>query len=165
MEISKLENIGNTQLFFILKFVNENHSYNEYSFDDIENSDFKENCDSACKIAGIGDIDFIDYNFILASLIINKNYDFTSSKPTGVIEKPIPHLYSFDFDEHRTEYVRRTYQHEMTSYLVGLIRPTIHSMENEGVFEYYDGKETDVDYYDGETTDIIFDRDSIKRLK
>ena len=86
MEISKLENIGNTQLFFILKFVNENHSYNEYSFDDIENSDFKENCDSACKIAGIGDIDFIDYNFILASLIINKNYDFTSSKPTSITE-------------------------------------------------------------------------------
>jgi hypothetical protein len=165
MEISKLENIGNVQLFFILKFVNENHSYNKYSFDDIEDDDFKGNCDSACKVAGIGDIDFVDYNFILATLIINKNYDFTSSKPTGIIEKPTAHLYSFDIDEHRVEYVRRSYKHEITSYLVELIRPTVDSMENEGAFDYYDGQETDTDYYDGETTDIKFDKSSIRKLK
>lgn len=165
MEISRLVNIGNTQLFHILRYVNENHEYNQFSFDDIESDKFKYNCDLACKIMGVNDVDFIDYNFILATLIINNNYDFNSKKPTGIIEKPTAHLYSFDIDEYRTEFVRKTYKHEMTSYLVELIEPTTVSMEGEGVLSYFDGQETDTDYYDGETTDIKFDKSSIRKLK
>jgi hypothetical protein len=165
MDNSKLENIGNIQLFHILRYVNEHHEYNQFSFDDIESDKFKHNCDLACKIMGINDVQFIDYNFILSILIINKNYDFNSKKPTGVIEKPTPNLYSFDIDEYRREYVRISYKHEITSYLVELIQPTITSMENDSDFDYYDGVESDRDYYDGETTDTKFDKSSIRKLK
>jgi hypothetical protein len=74
-------------------------------------------------------------------------------------------LYSFDIDEYRTEYVRISYKHEITSYLVELIKPTFTSMENDSAFDYYDGVESDRDYYDGETTDTKFDKDSIRILK
>jgi hypothetical protein len=165
MENSVLEKIGNSQLFFILKYIVDNHPYNKFSFDDIQDDEFKENCDLSCKLVGIGKIYYIDYNFILATLIINKNYDFTTSRPIGVIEKPKPKLYSFEIDEFRVEYVKRTYENEMTSYLGELIEPTYNSMINDGTFDYYDGREINTDYYNGETTDVNFDKKSITKIK
>jgi hypothetical protein len=164
MENSTLEKIGNAQLFYLLQYVIENNEYNKFSFDDIEDVIFKENCDFACKMVGVSDVNFIDYNFILATLIINKNYDFNSKKPTGIIEKPKPHLYSFDIDEDRTEFVMRSYRHKMTSYLVELLIPTFNSMDQDGAIDYYSGKETEVTYYDGETNSVKLDKDSINLI-
>jgi hypothetical protein len=167
MEKSMLENIGNSQLFFILYMVNENHEYNKFSLDDITDDKFIRNCDRACKYVGIdiSGIDYVDYNFILATLLINEDYDFTSPKPSGVIKKPTSDLYSFDINEHRVEYVTRTYQHEVTSYLTELTEPTINAMLNNDTIEYYNGYETNTNYYDGETTDVDLDSNSIKKIK
>jgi hypothetical protein len=165
MERSKLENIGNTQLFFLLKKVKDEYYYNKIGYDEIEDSSFLESCDTAGRIVGITDLDFLDYNYINASLILNQDFNFDSSKPDGTLLKPKPSYYSFDIDEFRTEQVRRTYTHESTSYLPELLKPMIDKMETEGVFDYYDGGESDVDYYDGETTDVKFDKSSIRQIK
>lgn len=165
MEKSKLENISNVKLFFLLKYIVENYDYNVFDFDDIGNDRFLSLCGKASLLVGITNIDYIDYNYILSILILNKKFDFTTKKPEGTLVRPSVGLYSFDIDEHRTEYVRRTYNHEIESYLPELIEPMIGSMENEGDFDYYDGHEADTDYYDGETTDINFDKRSIRKIK
>jgi hypothetical protein len=165
MEKSKFENIGNTQLFFTLKFIVENTSSSRFDYSDIEYSSFRSDCDNASSIVGITGLDFIDYNYLLAVLLLNKNFDYTTKKPEGTLVRPSVGLYSFDIDEHRNEYVRRTYKHEVESYLPELIQPMIRGMEDEGVFEYYEGQETDTDYYDGETTDVNFDRSSVRKIK
>lgn len=165
MEKSKFENIGNTQLFFTLKFIVENTSSSRFDYSDIEDSSFRSDCDNAGSIVGITGLDFIDYNYLLSVLLLNKNFDYTTKKPEGTLVRPSVGLYSFDIDEHRTEFVRRTYTHEVESYLPELIQPMTRGMEDEGVFEYYDGRETDTDYYDGETTDVIFDKSSVRKIK
>ena len=165
MEKSKFENIGNTQLFFTLKFIVENTSSSRFYYSDIEYSEFRRDCDNAGSVVGITDLDFIDYNYLLAVLLLNKDFDYTTKKPEGTLVRPSVSTYSFDIDEHRTEFVRRTYKHEMESYLPELIQPMIEGMEDEGAFEYYDGQETYTDYYDGETTDIIFDKSSVRKIK
>jgi hypothetical protein len=158
MERSQLENIGNTQLFFLIKSIANEHSLSDiyrdiYIMDD---NSFISACDDAGKIVGL-ELDFaIDHNYLAATIKLNySDFDFSTSA----------HLYRFDIDEYRIEHVRRTYSHEMTSYSKELIKSTVDSMENEGTFDYYDGDEIDVDYYDGETTDVKFDKDSIRLIE
>jgi len=165
MEKSKLENIGNTQLFFLLKKVKDEYYYDKIGYGEIEDSHFLESCDTAGGIVGLTDLNFLDYNYINAAIILNQNFNFDSSKPDGTLVRPKPSYYSFDIDEFRTEYVRRTYTHESTSYLPELLKPMIDKMESEGVFDYYDGGESDTDYYDGETTDVKFDKNSVRKIK
>lgn len=169
IEESQLEKIGNVQLFFLLKNVIAitRFSVKEFVRDKyiMEDNNYIVNCDSAGKIMGI-ELNYpLDHNYILSTLRKNPEYDFNSAKPNGEIKRPEAHLYSFDYDEHRTEYVRRTYRHEITSYSEELVIPTVKSMEGEGSFEYYEGREVDVDYYDGETTDSDIDSSSVTKIK
>ena len=163
MEKSRLENIGNVQLYFLLKSVID--LYSGKIGNEIGDEEFRDACDNAGKIIGLTNLDYLDYNYINACIIINNNFDFTTPKPLGVLKRPEAGLYSFDIDEHRIENVRRTYTHEMTSYLEQLLNPMVTGMEQDGNFDYYEGRESDVDYYDGETTDIIFDKKSIRKIK
>ena len=168
MERSQLENIGNTQLFFLIKSIANEHSLSDiYRDRDImEDNSFISACDDAGKIVGL-ELEFaIDHNYLAATIKLNySDFDFSTAKPTGTLKRPEPHLYSFDIDEFRIEHVRRTYSHEMTSYSKELLKSTVDSMESEGTFDYYDGDEIDADYYDGETTDVKFDRDSVRLIK
>jgi hypothetical protein len=121
MEKSKLENIGNVQLFFLLKKImlvlNDNiPEMNDYGFADL--------CDEAGKIVGL-ELTYEDYNYIVATLKMNEGFDYSTKKPTDELERPIGAIYSFDVDEHRTESVRRTYRHKMLSYDIDLIIPTV----------------------------------------
>jgi len=161
MEKSILENIGNVQLFFLLKEImlvlnNNIPEMNDYGFAD--------SCDKAGKIVGI-ELTYEDYNYIVATLKMNEGFDYSTKKPSGELERPIAAVYWFDVDEHRTESVRRTYRHKMLSYDIDLLIPTAELLQGDGNFGYYDGREVDVDYYDGETNSVEFDRSSIVKIK
>jgi len=162
MEKSKLENIGNTQLFYLLKsFILKSND----STPDMEDYGLSDNCDEASRIVGI-DLTFpVDQNYIVATLRLNSSYDFSTQKPNGEIKRPSFGLYEFDIDEHRSEQVRRTYRHEMVSYDESLVISTGRMAESEGWFDYTDGREVDVDYYDGETTDVNYDNSSVTKIK
>jgi len=161
MEKSKLENIGNKQLFYLLKsFILKSND----STPDMEDYGLSNNCDHAAKIVGL-DLNFpIDENYIVATLHLNTNYDFSTQKPNGEIKRPSVGVYKFEISEARMEHVTRTYRHEMSSYDANLVIPTSRMAEGEGVFDYYDGDMIDEDYYDGETTDVSYDYSSVRKI-
>ena len=162
MEYSKLENIGNAQLFYLLKsFV----SISDETNPDMGDYNLSNNCDEASRIVGIELTFPVDQNYIVATLRLNTDYDFTTQKPNGEIKRPSGGVYEFDIDEHRIENVRRTYRHEIVSYNEDLVIPTGQMAEGEGWFDYTDGREVDVDYYDGETTDVNYDYSSVTKIK
>ena len=164
MERSKLENVGNTQLYFVLKRVID--EYDEPIDDDsIEDSSFMDACETSFRIVGISSAGYIDFNYILATLLLNKGFDYSENKVSGILKRPEVGLFSFDVDEIRVETVRTTYTHEISSYNKSLVFPTIQSMLNDGSFDYYEGTESDKDYLDGETTDINYDRRSLRQIK
>ena len=161
MEKSKLENIGNTQLFYLLKgFI----SISQESNPDMDDYNLADNCDEASRIVGLELSYPIDQNYIVATLKLNQNYDFSTQKPNGEIKRPSPGVYEYDIDEHRVENVRRTYRHSMVSYDENLVIPTSVMAEGEGWLDYTDGREVDVDYYDGETTDVSYDYNSVTKI-
>jgi hypothetical protein len=162
MEKSKLENIGNTQLFYLLKsFV----SISDETNPDMDDYNLSDNCDEASRIVGLELTFPVDQNYIVSTLHLNSGYDFSTQKPNGEIKRPSFGLYEFDIDEHRIENVRRTYRHEMVSYDESLVISTGRMAEGEGWFDYTDGREVDVDYYDGETTDVNYDNSSVTKIK
>jgi hypothetical protein len=161
MEKSQLEKIGNVQLFFLLKKImlvlnNNIPEMNDYGFADL--------CDESGKIVGL-ELTYEDYNYIVATLKMNEGFDYSTKKPSSELERPIAAVYSFDVDEHRTESVRRTYRHKMLSYDIDLLIPTAELLQGDGNFDYYEGREVDVDYYDGDTNSVEFDKDSIVKIE
>lgn len=164
-EKSTFENIGDVHLFFFLKALQKANGSEDIKELQISDSYFPEVCDEAADMVGIS-LNFpIDQNYIIALIKLNKDYDYSTRTPEKPFVRPKRGVYSFDYDEHRTEYVRRTYKHEIVSYSQDLIQGTVEMMENEGSFSYYDGLETDVDYYDGDTTDTKFDKGSIRKIE
>jgi len=164
MERSKLENVGNTQLYFVLKRVIE--EYDELiDTDSIEENDFMDACQNSCKIVGIGESSYIDFNYILSTLLLNKGLDYSGNKVLGMIKRPEVGLFSFEIDEIRVETVRTSYTHEISSYGKSLVFPTVRGMQNDGNFDYYEGTEGYKDYLDGETTDVNYDHRSLKQIK
>jgi hypothetical protein len=167
MEHSQLENIGNSQLFFMIKSI-----LNEIELSDIirdkdimEDSQFIDTCDDSGKIVGV-ELEFIiDHNYLASTIKLNRDFDFSTSKPSGILVRPKAKLFKFEIDEFRVESVRRTYENELTSYSSDLVTSTVEKMRSEGSFDYYDGKEIGVDYYDGETTEVTLDKSSIKEVK
>jgi len=162
MEKSKLENIGNTQLFYLLKsFISITNDLSPQ----MDDYNLSNNCDEASQIVGVELTFPVDQNYIVATLRLNSSYDFSTQKPNGEIKRPSFGLYEFDIDEHRSEQVRRTYRHTIVSYDKSLVIPTGQMAEGEGWLDYTDGREVDVDYYDGETTDVNYDNSSVTKIK
>jgi len=164
MVTSKLEKVGNSVLYYILKLI-----LNEYTMDDIvldrnilTDTSFKGVCEDSGELVGY-DLDILDMNYLVATLKLNENVDYTQKKPSK-LERPMAKEYSFETDEFRTEYVRRTYKNEITSYSRDLVYTTIEGLDEEGYLIYYDGLEVDTDYYDGETTDVKIDKNSIEEV-
>ena len=116
------------------------------------------------KIVGI-ELTYEDYNYIVATLKMNEGFDYSTKKPSDELKRPIAAVYSFDVDEHRTESVRRTYRHKMLSYDIDLLIPTAELLQGDGNFDYYEGREVDIDYYDGDTNSVEFDKDSIVKIE
>ena len=131
METSNLENLSNTQLYFLLKMTihtyNMDHKYLLRS-DIMEDNGFIDSCESSARLMGF-ELEFpIDENYIAATIQLNPDYDFSEMKPSSELKRPKVGHYSFDIDEHRTEYVVRTYTHEQSSYSSDLLIPTVELM-------------------------------------
>ena len=154
MEKSKLENVSDKQLFYLLKGVSESGS-------DISDRDYYDVCVLAAKIVGFDLKELIDVNYIASTLKLNDNYDFNIFEPTNKLKRPIASIYKLDTTESRTEYVNRIYRNFVTSYDMDLVIPTIDLFED---YEYYDGEMILEDYYDGETTDVDQEVSSIKKI-
>jgi len=154
MEKSKLENVSDKLLFYLLKGVSE-------SGGDIYDRNYYDVCFSAAKMVGFNLEDSIDVNYIASTLKLNDNYDFNIFEPTNKLKRPIASIYKLDTTESRTEYVNRIYRNFITSYDMDLVIPTI---DNTTDWEYYDGEMILEDYYDGETTDVDSEVSSIKKI-
>jgi len=154
---SELEKIGDKTLFTLLKVFLKN-SNGEI---DVRDDDVFTAAQNACKLFSL-ECYPEDLNYIISTVRLNTNVDFTSKIPIK-LKRPKGVKYSFDIDEFRTEYVRRTYRNEIISYDEKLILDSIESLNDQG-FDYYEGKEVDVDYYDGETTDVTLDKSSIIKI-
>jgi hypothetical protein len=154
MEKSKLENVSDKLLFYLLKGVSE-------SGRDIYDHNYYDVCFSAAKMVGFNLEDSIDMNYIASTLKLNDNYDFNVFEPTNKLKRPIASIYKLDTTESRTEYVNRIYRNFITSYDMDLVIPTI---ESDYDWEYYDGEMILEDYYDGETTDVDNEVSSIKKI-
>jgi hypothetical protein len=165
MEKSVFESVGNTQLFFVLKIINDRNDNNSFDINDIEDSEFREFCDDAGSLVGVSNLEFIDYNYLLSCLLENRTFDFTTKKPEGQLRRPQIGQYSFEVDEFRVESVRRTYRNVIESYSTGLVFPMVRGMIREGEFDYYDGDELETDYFDGDTRDIKLDDSSLIQIK
>ena len=166
---SKLENFSNTEIFYLLKSIS-----NEYILgigdivndrDIIQDYSFQNSCDSAGRLMGL-DMEYpTDYNYITATIKLNPNYDFSSNRPSGPLQRPKGNIYSYEISEFRIEHVRRDYRHEIISYSKDLIVSTVESMLGEGALDIYEGVETGEDNYDGETVDEKIDKDSIRIVR
>jgi hypothetical protein len=154
MEKSKLENVSDKLLFYLLKGVSE-------SGRDIYDRNYYDVCFSAAKMVGFNLEDSIDMNYIASTLKLNDNYDFNIFEPTNKLKRPIASIYKLDTTESRTEYVNRIYRNFITSYDMDLVIPTI---DHTTDWEYYDGEMILEDYYDGETTDVDSEVSSIKKI-
>lgn len=154
MEKSKLENVSDKLLFYLLKGVSESDR-------DIYDHNYYDVCFSAAKMVGFNLEDLIDVNYIASTLKLNNNYDFNIFEPTNKLKRPIASIYKLDTTESRTEYVNRIYRNFITSYDMDLVIPTI---ESDDDWEYYDGEMILEDYYDGETTDVDSEVSSIKKI-
>lgn len=144
MEKSKLENVSDKQLFYLLKGVSE-------SGGNIIDHDYYDVCILSAKIVGFDLKEVIDVNYIASTLKLNDNYDFNIFEPTNKLKRPVASTYKVDTTESRTEYVNRIYRNFVTSYDMDLAIPTIDIFED---YEYYEGEMILEDYYDAETTDI-----------
>jgi hypothetical protein len=167
IEKSKFENVGNVQLFFTLKIIIKEYGNSSRFFDvnTMSDSGFYDSCDIASKTVGVGDITFIDYNYLLSVLLLNEGFDFDEKKPNGTLARPSVSRYSFDVDEDYTSYGTRTYQNKLESYLEELVIPMAIGMEGEGSFDYYDGDVIYDNIYDGETTDFKIKNRSVVKIK
>ena len=163
-EKSQLEDTGDGILFYLIQFIIKECKPLSLKEASIYDNIFVSACDNAANSMGITLEYPIDHNYINALKDLNLNIDFSSKRPNESLKRPERGVYSFDYDEYRTEFVRRTYRNEIVSYSPKLVISTVESMENEGTFSYYDGREVDADYYDGETTETKLDTSSLKKI-
>ena len=159
MERSQLEELPDKALFLFIKKIE-----NEIEID-LEESLFAKTCKSVGRLFNLKNLDYIDFNYIVATYNLNVPSVWESERLTGELNRPQVKLYSFQFYERRTELVETTYKLYQESYSEKLVEDIIRIRENDGNLEYWDGKEVDRDYLDGETTDTGFVDDSIEEVE
>ena len=159
MERSQLEELPDKALFLFIKKIE-----NEVEID-LEESLFVKTCKSVGRLFNLKNLDYIDFNYIVATYNLNVPSVWDSERLTGELNRPQVKLYSFQFYERRIETVETTYELYQESYSEKLVEETIKIREYDGNLEYWDGKEVDRDYLDGETADTGFVDGSIEEVK
>ena len=159
MERSKLEELPDKALFLFIKKIE-----NEIEID-LEENLFTKTCISVGKLFNIKNLDYIDFNYIVATYNLNVPSVWDNERLTGELNRPQVKLYSFQFYETRIETVNTTYKLYQESYSANLVEETIKIREYDGNLEYWDGKEIDRDYLDGDTTDTGFVEGSVREVK
>ena len=159
MERSQLEELPDKALFLFIKKIE-----NEVEID-LEESLFVKTCKSVGRLFNLKNLDYIDFNYIVATYNLNVPSVWDSERLTGELNRPQVKLYSFQFYERRIETVETTYELYQESYSEKLVEETIKALEYDGNLEYWNGKEVDRDYLDGETSDTGFVDGSIREVK
>jgi hypothetical protein len=159
MERSQLEELPDKALFiFIKKIENETEI-------DLEENIFAKTCNSIGKLFNIRNLEYIDFNYIVATYNLNVPSFWASERLTGELNRPQVKLYAFQFYERRIETVETTYELYQESYSDKLVEDTIKIREYDGNLDWWDGKEVDRDYFDSETTDSGFVNNSIREVE
>jgi hypothetical protein len=159
MERSQLEELPDKALFiFIKKIENETEI-------DLEENIFAKTCNSIGKLFNIRNLEYIDFNYIVATYNLNVPSFWASERLNGELNRPQVKLYAFQFYERRIETVETTYELYQESYSDKLVEDTIKIREYDGNLEWWDGKEVDRDYFDSETTDSGFVNNSIREVE
>lgn len=159
MERSQLEELPDKALFLFIKKIE-----NEVEID-LEESLFVKTCKSVGRLFNLKNLDYIDFNYIVATYNLNVPSVWDSERLTGELNRPQVKLYSFQFYERRIETVETTYELYQESYSEKLVEETIKALDYDGNLEYWNGKEIDRDYLDGETSDTGFVDGSIREVK
>ena len=159
MERSQLEELPDKALFLFIKKIE-----NEVEID-LEESLFVKTCKSVGRLFNLKNLDYIDFNYIVATYNLNVPSVWDSERLTGELNRPQVKLYSFQFYERRIETVETTYELYQESYSEKLVEETIKIREYDGNLDWWDGKEVDRDYFDAETTDSGFVNNSIREVK
>jgi hypothetical protein len=159
MERSQLEELPDKALFiFIKKIENETEI-------DLEENLFAKTCNSIGKLFNIRNLEYIDFNYIVATYNLNVPSFWASERLTGELNRPQVKLYAFQFYERRIETVETTYELYQESYSDKLVEDTIKIREYDGNLDWWEGKEVDRDYFDAETTDSGFVNNSIREVE
>jgi hypothetical protein len=159
MERSQLEELPDKALFLFIKKIE-----NEVEID-LEESLFVKTCKSVGRLFNLKNLDYIDFNYIVATYNLNVPSVWDGERLTGELNRPQVKLYAFQFYERRIETVETTYELYQESYSEKLVEETIKVLEYDGNLEYWNGKEIDRDYLDGETSDTGFVDGSIREVK
>lgn len=156
MEKSNLEKVNDKILVILLKEIQrELDGETEPEFDEFDAAAF-----DALKTMGLSNKSYIDYNFTFE--LYKKNIDNDFQIP---LIRPKVGLYSIDVDVNSTEYVRRTYRHEISCYDESSVYELFSNILGEGDISVYDGDEIDYDVYDSETNDETVDNNSVRKIK
>jgi len=168
---SELEKLNDNLTHILIKKIYEEYDdYIDLNGDFFDDYNLMSAIEEGAKLfintkSGYHHVGIEDYNYVISLLKKNPNYDYSSKKPTGNIIRPEGHLYTFDVDEDKKEYVIRTFKVEVFSYDEKLVFDTFTYAEGEGVVSYYDYPESNVNYYDGETYEVKYNRKSLRKIK
>lgn len=156
MEKSNLEKVNDKILVILLKEIQrELDGEAEPDFWEFDAAAF-----DALKTMGLSNKSYIDYNFTFE--LYKKNIDNDFQIP---LIRPKVGLYSIDVEVNSTEYVRRTYRHEISCYDESSVYELFSNILGEGDISVYDGDEIDYDVYDSETNDETVDNNSVRKIK
>jgi hypothetical protein len=123
---------------------------------DIEHSHIVETFESAINsVIGTGkkSLDYIDIDFIFNLYVLNVD-KITTNKAFADLTIPEPKEYSYDVSENRVQYVETVYRNTITSYSKHSVSPIIQLLQDDGNFDYYDGKEVSDIITDSEIQEV-----------
>lgn len=117
--------------------------------------------DSTIKPLGFNSTEYLEDDFLFEVLRLNLQ-DITYGSLGGQLVRPELTEYEFDTDVTETVYQRQTWVNTISSY--GNPYDLIKAIDNNGDFDYYDGRETDTDIFDSSTDEIRIDRTSFRKI-
>ena len=162
---SKLEKIGDVQLFNIIKLIFKNLNDLDYELN-MRNDEFTDACHQAMNFVGLKVETPIDENYIYSCIMINReDINFKDKLPTSKLERPKASLYSYIVKADETLYKTTNYAHEIVSYSQDIVIETARLAYEKGKHWYDEGEIVDEDIYDSNTNDIEYLEDSVRKIK
>jgi len=113
--------------------------------------------DDSIKPLGFNSTDYIEDEFLYEIVRLNLQ-DITYGSLSGQLVRPELIKYEFDTDVTETVYQKQIWRNTISSY--GNPYDLIKAIDNNGDFEYYDGRVIDTDIFDSSTDEIRIDRSS-----
>jgi len=113
------------------------------------------------KSLGFNSTEYIEDEFLYEVVRLNLQ-DITYGSLSGQLVRPELTEYEFDTDVTETVYQRQTWRNTISSY--GNPYDLIKTIDYNGDFDYYDGREIDTEIFDSTTDEIKIDRGSFTKV-